>query len=57
MKIIFTFSESLRSETYPESLSKMQMWGPKHHTKGVDQQKLRLPDILAFCISVNIYVR
>ena len=48
MNITFTFLESLRSETSPESLSKMQLWGPKHHTKGVDQRKLRRRDILAF---------
>ena len=48
MNITFTFLESLRSETSPESLSKMQLWGPKHHTKGVDQRKLRRADILAF---------
>ena len=48
MNITFTFLESLRSETSPESLSKMQLLGPKHHTKGVDQWKLRCADILAF---------
>ena len=48
MNITFTFLESLRSETSPESLSKMQLLGPKHHTKGVDQRKLRRADILAF---------
>ena len=40
MNITFTFLESLRSETSPESLSKMQPWGPKHHTKGVVQHFL-----------------
>ena len=48
MNITFTFLESLRSETSPEGLSKMQLWGPKYHRKGVDQQKLRRADILAF---------
>ena len=46
MSITFTFLESLRSETSPESLSKMQLLGPKHHTKGVDHRKLRRADIL-----------
>ena len=32
----------------PESLSKMQLWVPKHHTKGVDQWKLRRVDIYTF---------
>ena len=40
MNITFTFMESLRSETSPESLSKMQLWGPKRHMKGVDQDFL-----------------
>ena len=53
MNITFTSLESLRSETSPESLSKMQLLGPKHHTKGVDQGKLRRADILAF---FNMYV-
>ena len=48
MSITFTLLESLRSEIYQESLSKMQLWGPKHYTKGVDQRKLRLLDILAY---------
>ena len=48
MNITFTSLESFRSETSPESLSKKQLWGPKHHTKGVDQRKLRPADILAF---------
>ena len=48
MNITFTFLESLRSEISPESLSKMQLWGPKHHAKGVHQRKLRRADILAF---------
>ena len=48
MNITFTFLESLRSENSPESLSKMQLWVPKHHTKGVDQRNLRRADILAF---------
>ena len=48
MNITFTFLESLRSETSPESLSNMQLCGPKHPTKGVDQRKLRRADILAF---------
>ena len=26
----------------------MQLWAPKHHTKGADQRKLRRADILAF---------
>ena len=30
-----------------ESLSKMQLWEPKHHTKGADQRKLRRAGILA----------
>ena len=38
MNVTFTFLES--SETSPESLPKMQLWGPKHHTKCVDQRKL-----------------
>ena len=48
MNITFTFLESLRSETSSESLSKMQLWGPKHYTKGVDQRNLRRADILVF---------
>ena len=40
MNITFTFLESLRSETSPESLSTMQLWGPKHHIEDVDQRKL-----------------
>ena len=40
MNIIFTFLGSLRRETFPESLLKMQLWRPKRHTKGVDEQKL-----------------
>ena len=48
MSITFTLLESLRSEISQESLSKMQLWGPKHHTKGVDQRKLRLIGILAY---------
>ena len=47
MSITFTFLESIRSEASPESLSKMQLWGPKH-TKSVDHRKLRRADILAF---------
>ena len=31
----------------PESLSKMQLWEPKHHIKGADQRKLRRAGILA----------
>ena len=31
--------ESLISETSLESSSKMQLWGPRHQTKGVDLQK------------------
>ena len=42
MNITFAFWESLKSETFPESLSKMQLWGPKYHTKGIDQRKLVL---------------
>ena len=57
MKITFTLLESLRSESSPESLLKMLLWELKHHTKGVDQRKLTRADILAFCVSVNIYVR
>ena len=53
MNIAFTFLENLRSETFPESLPKMQLWGPKHQTKGADQWKLRYTDILSFFI--NIY--
>ena len=41
MNITFTFLESLRSETSPESLLKIQLRGPKHHTQGADQRKLR----------------
>ena len=53
MNITFTF---LRSKTSPESLSKMELWAPKHHTKGVDQRKLRRADILAFFyLSVYVY--
>ena len=37
MNIAFTFLEILRSETFPKSLPKMQLWGPKHQTKGVGQ--------------------
>ena len=55
MNITFTFLESLRSETSLESLSKMQLWEPKHHTKGVDQRKLRCADILAF-IYIYVYI-
>ena len=55
MNITFTFLESLRSEVSPESLSKMQLWGHKHHTKGVDQRKLRRADILALYIYIYIY--
>ena len=56
MDITFTFSESLRSEISPESLSKKQLWGPKHHTKGADERKLRRADILAvFCLYICIY--
>ena len=29
--------------------------GPKHHTKGVDQRKLRRADILAFFICIYVY--
>ena len=32
--ITFLFLESFISETSTESLSRMQLWGPKHHTKG-----------------------
>ena len=46
MDIAFTFLESLRSETSPESLHKMQLWGHKHQTKCVDQKKGRCTDIL-----------
>ena len=56
MNNTFTFFQSLKSETSPESLSKMQLWGPKHHTKGVDQQKLRCADILAFIKYIHIYI-
>ena len=48
MNITFTFLESLRSETSPESLSKMQLLGTKHHTKGVDHRKLSRGDVFAF---------
>ena len=57
MNITFTFLESLRSETSPESLSKMQLWGPKYHTKGVEMWKLRYVDILAFIhLAVTCYI-
>ena len=56
MNITFTFLESLRSEVSPESLSKMQLWGHKHQTKGVDQRKLRRADILALYINIYIYI-
>ena len=52
MNITFTFLESLRSQTSPDSLSKMQLWGRKHHTKGVDQQKLRRADIFSGQLSI-----
>ena len=56
MNIAFTSLESLRLDTSPGSLSKKQLWGPKHHTKGVDQWKLRPADILAFfCMYIFIY--
>ena len=53
--ITFTFLENLRSETSPESLSKIHLSGPKHHTKGADQRKLRHADILAFFICIYVY--
>ena len=57
MNIIFTLLENLRSETSPERLSKIQLLGPKHHTKGVNQRKLRRADILAFfLIYMYIYI-
>ena len=56
MNITFTFLESLRSETSPESLLKMHLWGLKHHTKGADQQKLRHVDVLAFFICIYVYI-
>ena len=55
MNITFTFLESLRLETFPEILSKMLLWGPKQHTKVVDQRKLRRADILAFFICIYAY--
>ena len=48
MSVTFAFLESLRSETSPEGSSKMELPRPKHHTKGVDERKLRRADILAF---------
>ena len=57
MNIAFTSLESLRSDTSPGSLSKKQLWGPKHHTKGVDQWKLRPADILAFFLYVYIHIQ
>ena len=54
MKITFQFLESLRSEISPESWSKMQLLGPKNHTKYVDQRKLRRADILAF---FSVYIQ
>ena len=57
MNITFTFLESLRSETSPESLSKMPLPGPKYHTKGVDQRKLRRAEILAYILHIMyIYI-
>ena len=56
MNITFTFLESLRSETSPETLSKIQLRGPKHHTQGGDQWKVTRADILAFIIYIYIYV-
>ena len=56
MNITFTFLGSLRSETSPASLSKMHLWGLKHHTKGADQRKRRRADILAFYIYIYIYI-
>ena len=56
MNITFTFLESLRSETPPESLSKMQLWGdPNTIPNIIAQRKLRGADILAF-IYIVIYV-
>ena len=55
MNITFTFLESLRSETSTESLSKMQLLGPKYHTKGVDQRKRRRADTLAFFICIYVH--
>ena len=50
--------ESLRSETFPEILSKMQPWGAKYHTKGEDQQIIRRADIMYIYIYIyiNIYI-
>ena len=56
MNITFTFLESLRSQTSPESLLKMQLWEPKHHTKGVNQGKLGRADILANFSNLYIYI-
>ena len=58
MNITFTFLESLRSETSPESLSKMQLPGPKHHTQGADKRKFRRTDIMALIHTyIHIYYR
>ena len=40
----------------PESLSKMQLWGPKHHTKGVDLWKLRRAALIFWLLYINIYI-
>ena len=50
MNITFAFLESLRSEISPDSLSRMQLRGPKHHIEGVDQRKLRRDDIYKFAL-------
>ena len=37
MNISFPYLESLRTKISLENLLKVQLWGPKHRTKVVDQ--------------------
>ena len=48
MNNTFPYLESLKTKISLESLLRVQLWGPKHRTKVVDQQKLKRTDIVAF---------
>ena len=45
---LFTFLESLRSETSTKRFLKMQLWGPKQHPKDIDWQKTRRADMIFY---------
>ena len=48
MNNTFPYLESLKTKISLESLLRVQLWGPKHRTKVVDQYKLKRTDIVAF---------